>query len=249
MTKRLSGKRALVTAAGQGIGRATALAMAAEGAHVFATDINTKTLDKLANEAVDVGTLEIFELDVLTKNSIDEGIAQSKPDNLFICAGFVHNGTILEATAQEWDNAWELNVSSMFKTIRAVLPGMIERGSGSIINMSSVASSIKGAPNRLIYGTTKAAVIGLTKAVATDYITQGIRCNCICPGTVDSPSLHQRLEATGDYNKAMKDFIARQPMGRIGYAEEIAALAVYLGSDDSNFTTGHAHVIDGGWSN
>ena len=180
MTKRLSGKRALITAAGQGIGRATALAMAAEGAHVFATDINTKTLDKLANEAVDVGTLEIFELDVLSKNSIDEGIAQSKPNILFNCAGFVHNGTILEATAQEWDNAWELNVSSMFKTIRAVLPGMIERGSGSIINMSSVASSIKGAPNRLIYGTTKAAVIGLTKAVATDYITQGIRCNCIC---------------------------------------------------------------------
>ena len=249
MTERLSGKRALVTAAGQGIGRATALAMAAEGAHVFATDINTKTLDKLANEAMDEGTLEIFELDVLSKNSIGEGIAQSKPDILFNCAGFVHNGTILEATAQEWDNAWELNVSSMFKTIRAALPGMIERGSGSIINMSSVASSIKGAPNRLIYGTTKAAVIGLTKAVATDYITQGIRCNCISPGTVDSPSLHQRLEATGDYNKAMKDFIARQPMGRIGYAEEIAALAVYLGSDESNFPTGHAHVIDGGWSN
>ena len=158
--------------------------------------------------------------------NIVDYIKKSNPDILFNCAGFVHNGTILEATSKEWDNAWELNVSSMFKTIRAALPGMIERGSGSIINMSSVASSIKGAPNRLIYGTTKAAVIGLTKAVATDYITQGIRCNCICPGTVDSPSLHQRLEATGDYNKAMKDFIARQPMGRIGYAEEIAALAV-----------------------
>ena len=249
MTKRLHGKSALVTAAGQGIGKATALAMAAEGAHVFATDINTKTLKELSDEAVNVGKLEIFELDVLNKSSIGEGIDRSKPDILFNCAGFVHNGTILEASSQEWDNAWELNVSSMFKTIRAALPGMIERGSGSIINMSSVASSIKGAPNRLIYGTTKAAVIGLTKAVATDYITKGIRCNCICPGTVDSPSLHQRLEATGNYNKAMKDFIARQPMGRIGYAEEIAALAVYLGSDESNFTTGHAHVIDGGWSN
>ena len=249
MTKRLHGKSALVTAAGQGIGKATALAMAAEGAHVFATDINTKTLKELSDEAVNVGKLEIFELDVLNKSSIGEGIDRSKPDILFNCAGFVHNGTILEASSQEWDNAWELNVSSMFKTIRAALPGMIERGSGSIINMSSVASSIKGAPNRLIYGTTKAAVIGLTKAVATDYITKGIRCNCICPGTVDSPSLHQRLEATGDYKKAMKDFIARQPMGRIGYAEEIAALAVYLGSDESNFTTGHAHVIDGGWSN
>ena len=249
MTKRLNGKRALITAAGQGIGKATALAMAAEGAHVFASDVNTKTLKELSDEAANVGTLEIFELDVLSKNSVEEGINQSKPDILFNCAGFVHNGTILEASAQEWDNAWNLNVSSMFRTIRAALPGMIERGSGSIINMSSVASSIKGAPNRLIYGTTKAAVIGLTKAVATDYISKGIRCNCICPGTVDSPSLHQRLEATGDYNKAMKDFIARQPMGRIGFAEEIAALAVYLGSDESNFTTGHPHVVDGGWSN
>ena len=190
MTKRLKGKRALVTAAGQGIGKATALAMAAEGAHVFATDVNTKTLDELANEAVDLGTLEIFELDVLSKDSIENGIAKSNPNILFNCAGFVHNGTILEATSKEWDNAWDLNVSSMFKTIRAALPGMIERGSGSIINMSSVASSIKGAPNRLIYGTTKAAVIGLTKAVATDYITQGIRCNCICPGTVDLSLIH-----------------------------------------------------------
>ena len=249
MTKRLNGKRALVTAAGQGIGKATALAMAAEGARVFATDVNTKTLKELSDEAANVGALEIFELDVLSKSSIEEGIAQSKPDILFNCAGFVNSGTILEATPQEWNDAWDLNVSSMFRTIRAALPGMIERGSGSIINMSSVASSIKGAPNRLIYGTTKAAVIGLTKAVATDYITKGIKCNCICPGTVDSPSLHQRLEATGDYNKAMKEFIARQPMGRVGFAEEIAALAVYLGSDESNFTTGHAHVIDGGWSN
>ena len=247
MKQRLEGKNVLVTAAGQGIGRASALAMAEEGAQVFATDVNMATLSTIRDANHE--NIEIFELDVRDDASVREGVRRAAPDVLFNCAGFVHNGTILEATPQEWDNAWELNVSSMFKTIRAALPGMIERGSGSIINMSSVASSIKGAPNRLIYGTTKAAVIGLTKAVATDYITKGIRCNCICPGTVDSPSLHQRLEATGDYNKAMKDFIARQPMGRIGYAEEIAALAVYLGSDESNFTTGHAHVIDGGWSN
>ena len=249
MTNRLLGKRALITAAGQGIGKATALAMAAEGAHVFATDINQETLNDLSYEAKGLGTLEVFELNVLNNESVEKGIDKSEPDILFNCAGFVHNGTILEASTEDWDSAWDLNVSSMFKTIRAALPGMLNRGSGSIINMSSVASSIKGAPNRLVYGTTKAAVIGLTKAVATDYITKGIRCNCICPGTVDSPSLHQRLEATGDYQKAMKDFIARQPMGRIGFAEEIAALAVYLGSDESNFTTGHAHVIDGGWSN
>ena len=249
MTNRLLGKRALITAAGQGIGKATALAMAAEGAHVFATDINQETLSDLSDEAKGLGTLEVFELNVLNNESVEKGIDKYEPDILFNCAGFVHNGTILEASTEDWDNAWDLNVSSMFKTIRAALPGMLNRGSGSIINMSSVASSIKGAPNRLVYGTTKAAVIGLTKAVATDYITKGIRCNCICPGTVDSPSLHQRLEATGDYQKAMKDFIARQPMGRIGFAEEIAALAVYLGSDESNFTTGHAHVIDGGWSN
>ena len=249
MTNRLLGKRALITAAGQGIGKATALAMAAEGAHVFATDINQETLNDLSDEAKGLGTQEVFELNVLNNESVEKGIDKSEPDILFNCAGFVHNGTILEASTEDWDSAWDLNVSSMFKTIRAALPGMLNRGSGSIINMSSVASSIKGAPNRLVYGTTKAAVIGLTKAVATDYITKGIRCNCICPGTVDSPSLHQRLEATGDYQKAMKDFIARQPMGRIGFAEEIAALAVYLGSDESNFTTGHAHVIDGGWSN
>ena len=249
MTNRLLGKRALITAAGQGIGKATALAMAAEGAHVFATDINQETLNDLCDEAKGLGTLEVFELNVLNNDSVKKGIDKSEPDILFNCAGFVHNGTILEASTEDWDSAWDLNVSSMFKTIRAALPGMLNRGSGSIINMSSVASSIKGAPNRMVYGTTKAAVIGLTKAVATDYITKGIRCNCICPGTVDSPSLHQRLEATGDYQKAMKDFIARQPMGRIGFAEEIAALAVYLGSNESNFTTGHAHVIDGGWSN
>lgn len=248
MIKRLEGKRALVTAAGQGIGKATALAMVSEGAHVFATDINKDTLNELADEASGHGLLEVFELNVLDNNSIENGITKSKPDILFNCAGFVHNGTILEATIEEWSEAWELNVTSMFETIRAALPGMLSRGTGSIINMSSVVSSIKGTPNRLVYGTTKAAVIGLTKAVATDYITKGIRCNCICPGTVDTPSLHERLEATGDYKKAMREFIARQPMGRIGSANEIAALAVYLGSDESKFTTGHAHIIDGGWA-
>ena len=245
--KRLQNKNILLTAAAQGIGHASLLRFLEEGATVWATDINPKPLEVLNYPEQQ---LKVLKLDVCDPVAISKLIEEiGTIDVLFNCAGFVHNGTILEATPQEWDNAWELNVSSMFKTIRAALPGMIERGSGSIINMSSVASSIKGAPNRLIYGTTKAAVIGLTKAVASDYITQGIRCNCICPGTVDSPSLHQRLEATGDYNKAMKDFVARQPMGRIGYAEEIAALAVYLGSDESNFTTGHAHVIDGGWSN
>jgi 2-keto-3-deoxy-L-fuconate dehydrogenase len=188
-------------------------------------------------------------LDVLDNDAVVAGVARAKPDILFNCAGFVHNGTILECTNDEWSFAWDLNVGSMHRMIRAALPGMLERGMGSIINMSSVASSIKGAPNRYVYGTTKAAVIGLTKSVATDLITQGVRCNCICPGTVESPSLHDRLRATGDYEAAMKAFIARQPMGRIGAAEEVAALAVYLASDESAFTTGHAHVIDGGWSN
>ena len=249
MGKRLEGKRALVTAAGQGIGRATALAMMSEGAHVFATDINKESLNELASRELSHGVLEVLELNALDINSIKNGIKKSKPDILFNCAGFVHSGTILEATTEEWNFAWELNVSSMFKTIRAALPGMLERGSGSIINMSSVVSSIKGAPNRMVYGTTKAAIIGLTKAVAIDYITKGIRCNCICPGTVDTPSLHERLEATGDYEKAMREFVARQPMGRIGSADEIASMAIYLGSDESKFTTGQAHVIDGGWAN
>ena len=249
MSKRLEGKRALVTAAAQGIGKATALAMMSEGAHVFATDINTDTLHDLTDKSLGDGVLEVLDLNVLDNSSIENGVTKSKPDILFNCAGFVHNGTILDATAEEWSSAWELNVSSMFRTIKAALPGMLSRGAGSIINMSSVVSSIKGAPNRMVYGTTKAAVIGLTKAVAIDYIKKGIRCNCICPGTVDTPSLHERLEATGNYEKAMREFVARQPMDRIGSADEIASLAVYLGSDESKFTTGHAHVIDGGWAN
>ena len=243
---RLKNKRILVTAAGQGIGRAAALAMAAEGADVFSTDINPEGLAQLKSEAT--GTLEIFELDVRSEASVVAGVALAQPDVLFNCAGFVHNGTVLEASDEDWDFAFDLNVRSMLRTVRAALPGMLERGSGSIINMSSACSSVIGAPNRFVYGTTKAAVLGLTKSVAIDYITKGIRCNAICPGTVESPSLHDRLHATGDYEAAMKAFIARQPMGRIAKAEEIAALVVYLASDESAFTTGQAHIIDGGWS-
>ena len=246
MKQRLKGKSVLVTAAGQGIGRASALAMAKEGAKVFATDVNMETLSTIRNTNHE--NIEIFELDVRSDHSVREGVRRAVPDVLFNCAGFVHNGTILEAQDEDWDFAFDLNLRSMLRTIRASLPGMLERGSGSIINMSSACSSIIGAPNRFIYGTTKAAVLGLTKSVAIDYITQGIRCNAICPGTVDSPSLHDRLHATGDYDAAMKAFVARQPMGRIAQAEEIAALVVYLASDESAFTTGQGHVIDGGWS-
>lgn len=246
MKQRLKGKNVLVTAAGQGIGRASALAMAEEGAKVFATDVNMETLSTIRNANHE--NIEIFELDVRSDDSVREGVRRAVPDVLFNCAGFVHNGTILEAQDEDWDFAFDLNLRSMLRTIRASLPGMLERGSGSIINMSSACSSIIGAPNRFIYGTTKAAVLGLTKSVAIDYITQGIRCNAVCPGTVDSPSLHDRLHATGDYDAAMKAFVARQPMGRIAQAEEIAALVVYLASDESAFTTGQGHVIDGGWS-
>ncbi|AXI43945.1 SDR family oxidoreductase [Sulfitobacter sp. SK011] len=242
---RLSGKRVLVTAAGQGIGRASALAMAAEGAQVFATDVNMDALSTL--EGVDT-----FALDVCCDDSVAQGVARADPDVLFNCAGFVHHGTVLDATDADWDFALDLNLGSMLRTIRAALPGMLRRGTGSIINMSSAASSIIGAPNRFIYGTTKAAVIGLTKSVAVDYVHKGIRCNCICPGTVDSPSWQDRVDALGkelgSKDAALKQFVARQPMGRVASAEEIAALVVYLASDESAFTTGHPHIIDGGWS-
>lgn len=246
LMKRLIGKSVLITAAGQGIGRASAIAMAAEGAKVFATDINEKTLQELQGKNYD--NIVTFKLDVLDKNSVAHGVSIAKPDVLFNCAGYVHNGTILEVTDLEWDSAFDLNVRSMLRTIREALPGMLEKRSGSIINMSSAVSSVIGAPNRFVYGTTKAAVVGLTKSISNDFITNGIRCNCICPGTVDSPSLHERLKETGNYEKAMKAFVARQPMGRLATAQEIAALVVYLASDESAFTTGQAHIIDGGWS-
>ena len=244
MTGRLTGKRALVTAAGQGIGRATALAMAAEGAEVYATDINGDSLAGLSGE----NGITTFILDVMDQDSVIAGVRKADPDILFNCAGFVHHGTIFDATDDEWNFAHDLNVRSMFWTSRAALPAMLERGSGSIINMSSVASSVIGAPNRFVYGVTKAAVIGLTKSIASDYVKSGVRCNAICPGTVMSPSLQDRLAATGDYDKAEEAFIARQPMGRFGQPEEIAALAVYLASDESGFVTGQAINIDGGWT-
>ncbi|MBM2291577.1 SDR family oxidoreductase [Sulfitobacter pseudonitzschiae] len=244
---RLDGKRALITAAGQGIGRASALAMAAEGAQVFATDISAEALAELKGDGI-----ETMVLDARDTDSVNAGVAKSRPDVLFNCAGFVHHGTVLDASDDEWDFAFDLNVRAMFRTIRAALPGMVERGAGSIVNMSSACSSIIGAPNRFIYGTTKAAVIGLTKSVAVDYIKTGVRCNCICPGTVESPSWHDRVKALGEemgsYEAALEAFVSRQPMGRVAKAEEIAALVVYLASDESGFTTGQPHVIDGGWS-
>jgi len=242
---RLNGKTCLVTAAGQGIGRASALAMAAEGATVFASDVNTVALAELT----DAG-LNTLHLDVMAPESIAAAVdAIGAPDVLFNCAGFVANGSILNCDEDQWAFSMGLNVTAMYRMIRAFLPGMLANGGGSIINMSSAASSIIAAPNRFVYGTTKAAVIGMTKSVAADFVTQGIRCNAICPGTVESPSLDQRLRDTGDYAAAKAAFVARQPMGRIGKAEEIAALVVYLGSDESAYTTGVAHVIDGGWAN
>lgn len=243
---RLENKKAIVSASGQGIGKATVIAMADEGAKVFATDINEQALAAL--DALNHPNIETFVMDVLDDESVIAGIKRANPDILFNCAGFVHSGTILDVTDKDLDFAFDLNVRSMVRTIKAALPGMLKRKNGSIINMSSACSSVLGAPGRFAYGTSKAAVIGLTKSVAKDFITNGIRCNAICPGTVESPSLHERLKATGDYEGAMKAFIARQPMGRIAKAEEVAALAVYLAADECGFTTGQAHIIDGGWS-
>jgi len=242
---RLTGKRALVTAAGQGIGRASALAMAREGCAVLATDVNPAALAELAAEG-----LEVRVLDVRDPASIAGAVAAAGPlDVLFNCAGFVASGTILECDEDQWAFSLDLNLTAMYRMCRAFLPGMIAKGGGSIINMASVASSVIAAPNRFVYGTTKAGVIGLTKAIAADFVTKGIRANAICPGTVESPSLDARLRASGDYAAARAAFIARQPIGRIGKPEEIAALVVYLGSDESGYTSGVAHVIDGGWAN
>jgi 2-keto-3-deoxy-L-fuconate dehydrogenase len=243
---RLEGKRALVTAAGQGIGRATALAFAREGARVLATDIDVGLLARLA---ADEPRLEIAQLDVRSDAEVAAISSRGPFDVLFNCAGFVHHGTVLDCTPEQWSFALDLNVTSMYRTLRAVLPGMLAQGRGSIVNMSSVASSVKGAPNRCAYGTTKAAVIGLTKSVAADFVAKGIRCNAVCPGTVQTPSLDERIAAQGDPVAARAAFIARQPIGRVGSAEEIAALVTYLASDESSYTTGTIHVIDGGWSN
>lgn len=242
---RLQGKRVLLTAAGQGIGYASALAMKSEGAEVFATDVNEAALSELAANG-----FQTFKLDVLDPASIDAAARTvGAPDVLFNCAGFVAGGNILECDESQWDFSFSLNVTAMYRMIRRFLPAMVKNGGGSIINMSSVASSVIAAPNRFVYGTTKAAVIGMTKSVAADFIEQGIRCNAICPGTVESPSLEERMRAGGDYEKTRAEFVRRQPMGRIGTAEEIAALVVYLASDESAYTTGVAHVIDGGWAN
>lgn len=242
-TGRLAGKTALITAAGQGIGRATAELFAREGATVWATDVDERALAGLDD-------CRTAWLDVRDDAMVAEVIGAAGPlDVLFNCAGAVPSGSILECDDAQWAFAYDLNVTAMYRTIRAALPAMLAKGGGSsIVNMSSVASSIKGVPNRFSYGVTKAAVIGLTKAVAADYVGQGIRCNAICPGTVETPSLHERLRATGDYDAAWAAFTARQPIGRVGKAEEIAALALYLAADESGFTTGQTHVVDGGWS-
>ncbi|TGD65628.1 SDR family oxidoreductase [Tabrizicola sp. WMC-M-20] len=242
---RLNGKTALVTAAGQGIGRASALAMAREGAQVIATDINEAALADLAAQGIETRVLNVRDPAAITALAADVG----RMDVLFNCAGFVANGSILECDEDQWAFSFDLNVTAAYRMCRAFLPAMIEGGAGSIINMASVASSVIAVPNRFVYSSTKAAVIGLTKSIAADFITKGIRCNAVCPGTVDTPSLQERMAASGDYEAARKAFLARQPTGKLAQAEDIAGLVVFLASDESAFVTGTANVIDGGWSN
>jgi 2-keto-3-deoxy-L-fuconate dehydrogenase len=242
MAGRLAGKRALITAAGQGIGRASAIAFAAEGAEVWATDLDEKKLEGIKGA-------KLRRLDVMDKGAI-EALAKETAgvDILLNCAGYVHHGTVLDTADKDWQFSFDLNVRSMFWTIRAFLPAMLEKGAGSIVNIASGASSVRGIPNRFAYGTTKAAVIGLTKSVAADFIRRGIRCNAVAPGTIETPSLEDRIQAQGGTDAVRKAFIDRQPMGRLGTAEEIAAAALYLASDESGFTTGTVLVVDGGFS-
>jgi 2-keto-3-deoxy-L-fuconate dehydrogenase len=250
-SSRLAGKTVFVTAAGQGIGRAIVLACVGAGARVIATDLNEAALHSLQAEA----GCTVQRLDMTDAAAIGAAAATHGPvDVLVNAAGYVHAGTVLDCSEEDWTFAFELNVRSQYRAIKAFLPGMLTRGGGSIINVASVAGSLKGAPNRFVYGCTKAAIIGLTKSVAADFITQGVRCNAICPGTVESPSLRDRIEAQARASgqtvaQVQAAFVARQPMGRLGRVEEIAALALYLASDESAFTTGTAQVIDGGWSN
>ena len=245
MAGRLKNKKTLITAAGQGIGRATVLAFAREGAQILATDIDQDSLDSLKKECPEIETrvLDVNNLEAIHQLAKETGTI----DVLFNCAGYVHHGTVLDCEESDWDFSFDLNVRSMYRMTKAFLPAMLESGGGSIVNMSSVASSVKGLPNRFVYGASKAAVVGLTKSVAADFIKQGIRCNAICPGTVESPSLQERIKAQGgNYEEVLSAFVARQPIGRIGTPEEIAALAVYLASDESSYTTGVAWSIDGG---
>lgn len=242
---RLDGKKALVTAAGAGIGRATALAMAREGAQVIATDINEAALADLKSAGLETRVLNVRDSAAVAALAAEIGAL----DVLFNCAGFVANGTILDCAEEDWDFSFDLNVKAMYRMNKAFLPAMIENGGASIINMASVASTIIAAPNRFVYGATKAAVIGMTKAIAADFITKGIRCNAVCPGTVDTPSLQDRMRQSGDYETARAAFLARQPTGKLAQAEDIAGLVVFLASDESAFVTGVAHVIDGGWTN
>jgi 2-keto-3-deoxy-L-fuconate dehydrogenase len=246
MQDTLKGKTALVTAAGQGIGRASAKALAHLGAAVIATDIDQAAVEDLA---AGTGGITARRLDVLDPEAVADLVGSGPPIQILVnCAGWVHDGTILECSDTDWDRSFDLNARAMFRMMKAVLPSMLEQGTGSIVNIASVVSSLKGAPRRFAYGASKAAIIGMTKAVAADYVKDGIRCNAICPGTVESPSLKERLAATGDFDKAHAAFTARQPMGRFGTPEEIAEMVAYLAGDLSAFTTGQAFAIDGGWS-